>query len=140
VDSPEPDRLALIPLFAGLSHEQLTRLAGWMEMKEYDIGQSPIRASQHGYAFFVLDEGRARAELDGHVLETLEPGDVFGEMAFFAPNSRRNATVVAETPIRVLSMFGMHFRMMQTEMPDVAARLERVFDERAARMSAGGDT
>jgi CRP-like cAMP-binding protein len=139
VDSPEPNRLALVPLFAGLSPEQLTRIAGWMSVETFDTGESPIRASQHGYAFFVLDEGRARAELDGTVLEELEPGAVFGEMAFFAPNSRRNATIVAETPIRVFSMFGMHFRVMQTDMPDVAARLERVFEQRAARMDGGSD-
>ena len=67
-------------------------------------------ATQHGYALFVLDEGRARAELNGQVLEQLEPGAVFGEVAFFAPNSWRSATVVAETHIRVFSMFGTHFR------------------------------
>jgi CRP-like cAMP-binding protein len=140
VDNPEPNRLALVPLLAGLNHDQLTRVAGWMHVERFDAGESPIRASQHGYAFFVLDEGRARAELDGHVLEELEPGAVFGEMAFFAPDSRRNATVVAETPIRVFSMFGMHFRIMQTDMPDVAARLEQVFEERAARMDGVRDT
>jgi CRP-like cAMP-binding protein len=140
VDSAEPNRLALIPLFAGLSHDQLTRLAGWMSVERFDVGESPIRASQHGYAFFVLDEGRARAELDGQVLEELEPGAVFGEMAFFAPNSRRNATVVAETPIRVFSMFGTQFRVMQTDMPDVAARLRRLFEERAARLGPVPDT
>jgi CRP-like cAMP-binding protein len=55
-------------------------------------------------------------------------------MAFFTTNSRRSATIVAETPIRVFSMFGTHFREMQTEMPEVGARLQRLVDERTARM------
>ena len=140
MDSPDPNRLALVLLFAGLSHDQLTRLAGWMSVEQFDVGESPIRASQHGYAFFVLDQGRARVEVDGQVLEELEPGAVFGEMAIFAPHSRRNATVVAETPIRVFSLFGTHFRVMQTDMPVVAARLERLFEERAARTGGTSDT
>jgi CRP-like cAMP-binding protein len=134
MDSPDPDRLAQIPLFEGLTDDQLRRLAGWLTVDQFDVGRSPMHASQHGYAFFVLDEGRARAELDGQVLEQLEPGAVFGEMAFFTTNSRRSATIVAETPIRVFSMFGTHFREMQTEMPEVGARLQRLVDERTARM------
>jgi len=60
---------------------------------------------------------------------------VFGEMAFFAPDSRRNADVMAETPVRVFTMFGTHFREMQVEMPEVAARLEQLIEERAANHS-----
>jgi len=139
MDSPDPSRLALVPLFKGLTDDQLQRLAGWLEVERFDSGSSPVRASEHGYAFFVLDEGRARAELDGQVLERLEPGAVFGEMTFFAPNSLRTATIVAETPVQVFTMFGLHFREMQTEMPEVAARLERLFEERTARLDRARD-
>ena len=134
MDSPDPNRLAQVPLFEGLTDDQLRRLAGWLRVDQFAAGRSPIHADQHGYAFFVLDEGRARAELDGQVLEQLEPGAVFGEMAFFAPDSRRSATIVAETPIQVFSMFGTHFREMQTEMPEVAARVQRLSEERTAKM------
>ncbi len=133
MDSPDPNRLAQVPLFKGLTEDQLGRLAGWLRVDQFDVGRSPIHADQHGYAFFVLDEGRARAELDGKVLEELEPGAVFGEGVFFAPDSRRAADIVAETPIRVFSMFGTHFREMQTQMPEVAARLQQLFEERSAR-------
>ena len=135
MDNPDPNRLALVPLFQGLTEDQRRRLASWFDVEDFDVGQNPVRVSQHGYAFFVLDEGRAHAELDGRVLELLEPGAVFGEMAFFAPSGRRTATIVPETPIRVFTMFGTRFREMQMEMPEVAARLERLFEERAARTS-----
>ena len=135
MESPDPAQLALVPLFKGLTNEQLQRLSGWMEVKHFDSGSSPVRASSHGYAFFVLCEGRVRVERDGQILERLEPGAVFGEMAFFAPDSRRNADVMAETPVRVFTMFGTHFREMQVEMPEVAARLEQLIEERAANHS-----
>jgi len=139
MDNPDPNRLALVPLFQGLTDDQRQRLSSWLDIEVFDAGHSPVRANQHGYAFFVLDEGRALAELDGQVLERLEPGAVFGEMAFFAPSSRRSATIVAETPIRVFSMFGTHFREMQMEMPEIAGRLQQLFEERAARVRSTED-
>ena len=132
MDNPDPALLALVPLFKGLTPDQLQRLSSWFEVKHFNSGSSPVKAGSHGYAFFVLSKGRVRVERDGQILEQLEPGAVFGEMAFFAPNSRRNAAVVAETPVQVFTMFGTHFREMQTEMPEVAARLEQLFEERAA--------
>ena len=139
MDNPDPDRLALVPLFQGLTDDQRQRLSSWLDVELFDVGHSLVRTNQHGYAFFVLDEGRARAELDGQILERLEPGAVFGEMAFFAPSSRRSASIIAETPIRVFSMFGTHFREMQMEMPEVAGRLQQLFEERAARVRSTGE-
>lgn len=130
---PDPDRLARVPLFDSLSADQRRRLSTWMEAEEYEAGQLPVRTSEHGYAFYVLDDGQAHAELDGQVLEKLDPGAVFGEMAFFSPNSRRSATVVADTPIRVFRMFGTYFRQMQMEMPEVAARLNSLVEQRQGR-------
>jgi CRP-like cAMP-binding protein len=130
---PDPVQLAGVPLFAGLSGEQLADLAKHLEVEEFEIGRPPARSGQHGYAFFILAEGKAHAEFDGRVLERLEPGAVFGEMAFFAPDSRRTATVVPDTPIRVYSMFGTAFRVMQQTMPEVAERLEDLVRTRHER-------
>lgn len=130
---PDPARLAAIPLFAGLSAEQLDTVASWMDVEEFDTHSHPTNDETHGYVFFVLDEGRAHAEHDGRVLEVFEPGSVFGEMAFFEPTSRRSATIVPETPIRVFSMFGTQFRQMQMQMPAVADRLRQLYEERHSR-------
>jgi CRP-like cAMP-binding protein len=134
--NPDPEALTKVPLFAGLSDDERQKLASWLEVEQFEAGRLPARANQSGYAFFILDDGRAHAELNGEVLEILEPGAVFGEMVFFDPRARRSADVVPETPIRVFSMFGTRFREMQKEMPDVAARLEQMFRERAARVQA----
>ena len=137
---PDPNGLATVPLFAGLSSSQLSELATHFEVEQYPAGHSTVSTGSHGYAFFIIAEGSAHAELDGDVLERLQPGAVFGEMAFFAPNSRRSATVVADSPITVYSMFGTQFRAMQMALPEVAQRLEDLFHERQARVAAhGGD-
>jgi CRP/FNR family cyclic AMP-dependent transcriptional regulator len=81
------------------------------------------------YEFLILDEGRARVERDGRTLATLGPGDVFGELAFFA-DGHRSADVVAETDIRVLAMFGTRFRELEMSMPEVAQRIHELARER----------
>ena len=124
---PEVDELARVPLFEGLSSEQLSSLAARFEVEQFAPGHSPARAGEHGYVFFVLADGTAHVEMDGHVLEQLGPGSAFGEMAFFAPNSRRSATVVPDTPLRVFSLFGTDFRTMQVEYPEIAHRLEDMY-------------
>jgi len=128
---PEPDRLSDVPLFSGLSDEERAQLASWLEQEDHAAGKSLAHEGASDYAFFVLDDGTARVERDGTLLRMLEPGDVFGEMAFFA-DGRRSADVVADTDVRVLVMFGTRFREMQGSMPDVAARLEKLVLERGA--------
>jgi signal-transduction protein with cAMP-binding, CBS, and nucleotidyltransferase domain len=133
---PEPAELAAIPLFEGLQESELATLATHFDVEEFDPGHSPAKFGQHGYAFFVLAGGVARVEVDGVVVEHLEPGAIFGEMALFEPNSRRTATVIPETTIRVFSLFGADFRVMQHDFPVVAERVEASYNLRHARDEA----
>ena len=72
---------------------------------------------------------------DGAEVRRLGPGDVLGELALLG-DGRRHADAVAVHDVRVGSMFGTHFREMQTSMPSVEAGLERLADDRLARPSA----
>jgi CRP/FNR family transcriptional regulator, cyclic AMP receptor protein len=123
IPHPDPDRLALVSLFSGLSVNDRTRLASWMEVEDFDAGRRLTEEGAFDYAFFVLEQGRVRVEQGGTTIASLGPGDVFGEMAFFG-DGRRNADLVAETAGRVLVMFGTRFREMQASMPEVAVQLQ----------------
>jgi CRP-like cAMP-binding protein len=129
---PDPSELASIPAFAGLDSSQLASLATKFEVESFEAGHSPAKFGQHGYDFFVLVGGTARVEIDGEVVGHLEPGSVFGEMAFFAPDSLRSASVIPDTDIRVLSLFGTDFRTMQIEFPTVAKFIEDGYHDRQA--------
>lgn len=133
---PEVAELAAIPLFAGLSSDQLATLANSFDVEEFEAGHTPASSGAHGYSFFVVADGTARVEVDGEVVERLAPGSTFGEMVFFAPNSRRTATVLPDGPLRVFTLFGADFRMMQSEYPQVAARIRAAHDEHQARDAA----
>jgi CRP-like cAMP-binding protein len=120
-----------VPLFAGLTDAQRGQVAAWFEIQEHDAGERIVHEGSPGYGFFVLHEGEVRIEHAGEEVGRLGPGDVFGELALLG-DGRRHADVIAATHIRVLSMFGTHFREMQSTMPAVQAGLERLADDRLA--------
>jgi len=126
---PDPDRLSDVPLFRGLSEKERGQVAAWLDDEHHAAGKWLSREGNSDYAFFVLSEGSARVEHEGQTLAVLEPGDVFGELAFFG-DGRRSADVIAESDVRVLCMFGTRFREMQASMPDIAARLEDLVRQR----------
>jgi CRP-like cAMP-binding protein len=132
---PEPDSLQRVPLFASLTDEERDRVAAWFEVEEHDAGSRIVHEGSPGYGLFVLDDGEVRIEHDGGEVGRLGPGDVFGELALLG-DGRRYADVVAVGDVGVLSMFGTHFREMQTSMPSVEASLERLADDRLARPRA----
>jgi signal-transduction protein with cAMP-binding, CBS, and nucleotidyltransferase domain len=136
--NPDSAALKTVPLFSGLTDAQLQRLASWLEVDEYDAKRPPARHHQSGYMFYIVAEGSAHCDVEGQTFGTLKPGDVFGEMAFFEPDGRRVADIVPDPWIRVFSMFGTRFREMQKELPEVAARLEGLFKERAELVRAAG--
>lgn len=128
---PEPAELMRHELFDGLDENELQRLAGWFEVEDFTAGQPIVRAGAAGYAFYVIDAGTVRVDLDGRDPVVLGPGSPVGEMAFFG-DGRRNAEVTAETDGRVLAMFGTRFRELQLASPEVADRLEALVTQRSA--------
>ena len=123
MEHPDPDRLRDVPLFAGVSDEDLGRIAAWMEVEEFSEGKTLAREGQWGYVFWMIDEGRVRIEHDGATVATLGPGEVLGELAILG-DGRRKAAAIADTDVRIFSMFGTHFREMQAAVPVVDERLQ----------------
>lgn len=132
---PDPQRLSQIPLFEGVPDDQLETIATWFDVEEHPAGTRLTREGASGYAFFILDQGRARVEQDGTTLGEIRPGEVFGELALVG-DGRRTADVFADTGVRVLAMFGTRFRELQATAPEVAARLDRIASERSGQLEA----
>src|ERR687891_1688129 len=95
--------LETIPLFAGLTLDQRERIGGVCQEIEIEAGATLLREGDFGYAMFAILDGTADVLKDGAVIRTLQPGDVFGEIAVLA-GGRRTATVVATTPMRLVTV------------------------------------
>ena len=125
----DPARLRDLPLFSELAEAERVHLGAYAEFKTSDPGDVFIHEGASGYTFFVILEGTVDVDRGGELIETLGPGDFFGEMAILG-SGRRNATVTASTRVELLVLFGTVFRTMESEHPDVAERIRRKVAER----------
>lgn len=122
--SPEVDAtsLASIALFADLTLDQRERLAGVCSEIEVDEGTTLLRAGDFGYSMFSITSGTADVVRDDVVLRTLGPGDSFGEIAVLS-GGRRTATVVATTPMRLVTIFNRDVWKLERDAPDIRVAL-----------------
>jgi CRP-like cAMP-binding protein len=128
--SVDAERLKQIPLFSGLSDEELTRIGGWLMEQSASEGQRLTPEGASGYTFFLIEQGTAQVSKDGERVAELSPGDYFGEMAILG-TGRRAADVVAATPMKLLVLFGTEFRQLEASFPQIAERLATTMRERS---------
>ena len=130
-------RLAAIPLFAELTLDERECVAEVCEQLEIEEGATLLREGDFGYAMFAITDGTAEVIQDGDVLRTLGPGDVFGEIAVLS-GGRRTATVVAKTPMEVITVFNRDLWRLERDVPEVAAALRTTIAARVGPLLGSG--
>jgi CRP-like cAMP-binding protein len=127
------ERLAGIPLFAGLHERQLEQVARFCTEVRVEAGRTLCREGEAGHEFFVLESGTAAVTVGGSQVATLGAGDFFGELALLDAGPR-NATVTAESDVNVLVLTRQEFMTVLEEEPVVAVRMLPAI---GARLRAG---
>jgi CRP/FNR family transcriptional regulator, cyclic AMP receptor protein len=115
------DDLARIPVFAACTAKERNKIAHHIDRLRFDAGATVIRQGGPGGELFVIDEGQVDVVRDGRVVDTMGPGDHFGEMAIL-DSARRNATVRALSPLRVFVLPAAHVRDLLEEIPGLRER------------------
>ncbi|MBA3264609.1 MAG: cyclic nucleotide-binding domain-containing protein [Thermoleophilaceae bacterium] len=129
----DADQLKNIPLFAGLNRKELRALGPRADEVELAQGREIVREGEWPYEFFAIEEGTAQVRRGDQLLGELGPGDFFGEMGLVG-DTRRNATVVATSPVKVIVMTGQAFRQTARELPEVATKIRAAIDERCRHL------
>ncbi len=111
---------------------------------------SELFARTNVHRMYFLSQGEIALTVGGKLLETIRPGEVFGEMAVISeiPDlevaSTRSATAVASSDCRALSLNGKEAEAGLARTPEFALMLMSVMFERlrflAARLAARTDT
>jgi CRP-like cAMP-binding protein len=115
--------LADVALFDALEPDDRAAIASWFELEEVSPGVRLTGEGASGYSFFVIGDGTASVTVEDTEVNTLGPGDFFGELAILG-EGRRTATVTTTSPARLLVLFGTEFRRLQQEHPELARRIE----------------
>ena len=123
-----------VPLFSQCSRRELTQIAGIADEIDLRKDKILIREGERGREFFVLLEGSAEVTKDGRKINTLGPGDFFGEIALVS-NSPRTATVTATSPIHTLVITDRAFRRLLDDVPEIQRKVLVALAERLAPAS-----
>jgi CRP-like cAMP-binding protein len=128
----DPNRLKSIPLFQTVPDEELRQLAPYANEASVEQGRELVREGDFSYELWAIEEGEAEVLRDGEHLADLGPGDFFGEIGLLEKDLR-TATVVARTPMRLITLTGWDLKRMERTMPEAVARVRKVLEERRAR-------
>jgi CRP-like cAMP-binding protein len=95
------DRLHGVDLLRNCTHDQLKQVARLAERVQVAEGEVLAREGRIGREFFLILSGTVVVTQMGRRVNSLGPGEFFGELAAMDPGPR-NATVTAQTDLDVL--------------------------------------
>jgi CRP-like cAMP-binding protein len=121
--------LRTVPLFAGLAKRDLSAVGRIADELDFAPGKELIRENEPGRQFFILLEGEAMVRRRGRKVNTLGPGDFFGEIALLSDRPT-TATVATSTPARVAIITRANFNRLLRESPPIQLKVLKALAER----------
>jgi hypothetical protein len=116
-----------VPLFAELDRAELRRVDALGARRDVPLGARIVERWDSTRDFYVVLEGSVAVEIDDELIRRLSAGEFFGELAaldwgagFGYP---RLATVVAETPVRLVVFAGGGLAELVDSYPTVDAQI-----------------
>jgi CRP-like cAMP-binding protein len=128
------DVMAGVPLFAGLSRRQLTKLAKLASTKRYVRGSAVVKVGATGECLFVILDGRANVRAGTRRI-ALGVGDFFGEMSLL-DGEPRSATVTAHTDVLVMMLPRRKFLKLLESEPGIAITVMATLSRRVRALQA----
>jgi CRP/FNR family transcriptional regulator, cyclic AMP receptor protein len=125
----DPTRLRKIPVFSDLPDEELRHVAALAGEVSVPEGRQLVREGDYSYDVFAIEEGTASVERHGEHIDDVGQGDVVGEMGVLE-RSQRNATVVATSPMLLVTLTGWDVRRLRKSAPRAVEHLRDVVAER----------
>jgi cAMP-dependent protein kinase regulator len=125
----DPSRLKSISLFKDIPDDALREIATFADEQSVSEGQHLVDEGDYSYEFMAIEEGSAEVLRDGQHVADLGTGDFFGEMGLLE-RDRRSATVVAKTPMRLITLTGWDLKRMEKSMPQAVQQIRTTMEQR----------
>ncbi|MGH7229564.1 MAG: cyclic nucleotide-binding domain-containing protein [Nitrospiraceae bacterium] len=131
--------LAKVDFFAILDPQQIESLASEARVQEFLPGEQVVRQGEPGEELFIMLDGTAEVCVHqagrSSTVASLQRGQFFGEMSLLT-GEPRSATVVATTPLRVLSIGKQALSRVVQKDGDLVGRISGVVAQRQVEMAA----
>ncbi len=121
--------LAQVEIFNGLCDEELEVLAASSVTRQYPKNTVIINEGDHADSLYLIDQGRVKvycSDKNGKefIMNTLEPGDYFGELALL-DDDRRSASVRTMEKCTFRIIYKEDFQRVISQHPNIAKVLMR---------------
>jgi CRP-like cAMP-binding protein len=127
----DPARLKKISVFSDLGDEELDQISKLAAEVSVPAGKELVREGDYSYDVLAIEEGEAEVMRDGAHVADLGPGDVVGEMGVLE-RTQRSATVVAKSPMRLVTLTSWDVRRLSKSAPEAVEHLRSLVAERSA--------
>lgn len=127
-----------VGVYSPLDDENFAELREHMQPREVPQFSVIVRQGETGDEFFIIEDGRVQVELDSpdgaepKPIAQLGPGDYFGELALLT-DEPRNATVVALSDVKLLSMTRAAFEEFLKQSRPASKQITKVAEGRRRR-------
>ena len=100
-----------------------------------EAGEAIFSTFDMGSEMYVVIEGEVELSIDSRLLETLGPGEPFGEMALI-DQAPRTATAIAKTACKLAVIPEKRFLFMVQTTPHFALQIMKVMADRLRKANA----
>lgn len=126
--------LARVPLFQGLTADQLALLRPALRRKYLIAEAELVGAEEPGDAAYLIVDGFVRIQMTEQngeeiILAILGPGNIVGEMSL-VDSLGRSATAIAHQPVDLFVIERSNFTAMLQQIPVIAYNLTRILSRR----------
>jgi len=121
--------LQRVPFFADMDRRQTEQIARLLKERHFAKGETVIMEGSGAAAFFIIDSGEATVSAKGLHINTLGPGDHFGEIALI-DGGPRSATVIAASHLVCYGLTFWEFRPLIERNGTIAWKLLQALAKR----------
>ena len=119
--------LRRVPLFSGLTEQQIERLAAGSVRRNFPRGRVIVTEGEPSQSLYILLSGRAkvqRSDTEGKevILAVIGPGECFGEMSLI-DDSPRSASVITIDTSDFMAINKESFKSMMLSSPEMSLRI-----------------
>jgi CRP-like cAMP-binding protein len=97
-------------------------------------GEVIFREGEEGHLMYGVISGEVEMYVDGKLVETIKPGDLFGEGAIVHEGHKRTSTAMAKTKTVLAFLDRKHFLFVVQETPIFAIEVMGSYSDRFRRL------
>ncbi len=103
-DSEKFNTLRAMPFFKDFTDVEIWEVARFSEWQALGPGQTILREGEEGDHFCLLASGQVKVTKRSKLLNILDPGECFGEMAYLSEEKRRGADISTMADSKVVTI------------------------------------